>query len=256
MSEHTPSARGPSRRLLLAAVVLTLLAAVVGACGDGDSDGRATSATPATGDVDSQEHDGPVNPCAPDAPADATALEGDPASATANIVEVTAVDHEFQGVDASYPAGDYGFRMTNRGREAHEMAMIRVNDGETRSVEELLDLPEDEAEQVTHYIGGSVACPGETAETLGVQMTPGRYMLLCFIPTGLTPDVPSSEAAFEELGPPHFAQGMVTEIRGVRLPERDVIRAVEASRERAMSLPVGRCCARVASSGEGDVGVV
>lgn len=190
-----PGARR-ARRLLLVGLAVTALATVATTAGD-----------------DPAQHDGPINPCAPDAPADATALEGEPASSTATTVEVTAVDHEFEGVDDTYPDGDYGFQMTNRGREAHEMAVIRVKDGETRSVEELLELPDEEAEEITEYIGGTVACPGETAEALGVQMTAGRYVMLCFIPTGLTPEVPSSEDAFEELGPPHFTEGMVSEIR-------------------------------------------
>lgn len=202
--------RGRQRRLLIALAVMALGTAA--ACGGDDSDNTATPTSTAD---ESAQHEGPINPCAADAPPDATALEGEAASSTATIIEVTAVDHEFQGVDATYPEGDYGFQMTNRGREAHEMAVIRIRDGETRPVEELLELSDEESEEVMEYIGGTVACPGETAESLGVAMTVGRYVMLCYIPTGLTSDVPSSEEAYEELGPPHFSQGMVTEIRVV-----------------------------------------
>ena len=211
-------------RLLAAGLTVVALGAAAAGCGDDDIDTAATTAASRTAasttaasandaqEADAEEHEGPVNPCDPGAPADALALEGAHASSDATIVEVTAVDHEFQGLDDSYPPGDYGFRMTNQGAEIHEMAVVRINDDETRSLDELIQLPEEEAQQVTEYLGGTVACPGQTAEALGIQLTPGRYVMLCFIPTGLTPDVPSTEEAFEVLGPPHFTQGMVTEI--------------------------------------------
>lgn len=210
MSRHIRPSAVQRMRLLSLAVTVVVLVAVAAGCGDNDEQASTTTEAQA---ADSAEHDGPINPCTPDAPEDARALEGEKASPEATIIEVSAVDHEFQGLEASYPQGDYGFRMTNTGREVHEMAVIRIKDGEARSVEELLELTEEESDQVTEYIGGTVACPGETADALGVQMTPGRYALLCFIPTGLTPDVPSSEEAFEELGPPHFTRGMAKEIQ-------------------------------------------
>ena len=210
MSRHIRPGGRRRTRLAFVAVTIALVGAAAVGCGDDDDAASPTTDAQAT---DGAEHNGPINPCAPGAPADASALEGEEASPQATIVEVTAIDHEFEGVEASYRQGDYGFRMTNRGREVHEMAVIRINDGESRAVEELLALPEEQSEQVTEYIGGTVACPGETADALGVQMAPGRYALLCFIPTGLTPDVPSSKEAFEELGPPHFTRGMVAEIQ-------------------------------------------
>lgn len=38
---------------------------------------------------------------------------------------------------------------------------------------------------------------------------PGRYVAVCFIPVGTTPETPPED--FENLGPPHALQGMVAE---------------------------------------------
>ncbi|MGI9624348.1 MAG: hypothetical protein ACR2PK_16060 [Acidimicrobiales bacterium] len=217
--------RGLGRRLAAVVVILALGAA---ACGDDDqsvedaaSDAPSAEAAATAGDVAAAsgesaelgvDHDGPVNPCGEDAPADALELEGEPASGGATILDVVAIDHEFQGLGGSYPEGPYGLRMTNSGAEVHEMAVMRIDDDETRPISEIATLPQEEAAQVTEYVGGSVACPGQTAEALGVDMTPGRYVLLSFIPLGLTPEVPATEEAFKALGPPQFTSGMVAEI--------------------------------------------
>lgn len=209
-----------SRRRVLAGLAVLTLTTIAAACGDDDDDRAAapptsttTPASPTTEVVSTDEHDGPVNPCDPSAPEDALALEGDRPAPDAVLVEVTAVDHEFLGIEPSYEPGQYGFRMTNEGDEVHEMAVLRIRDGETRTLDELLQLPESEAQQVTTYLGGAVACPGQTADPLGLELVPGRYVAMCFIPSGLTPDVPSTAEGFDGLGAPHFAQGMATEFR-------------------------------------------
>lgn len=87
------------------------------------------------------------------------------------------------------------------------MAVVKVKEGETRPIADIMQLPEEEQEQAAEYIGGTVACPGKTAEALGLTLEPGRYSMICFIPVGLTPEVRKEGA--EELGPPHFSRGMV-----------------------------------------------
>jgi hypothetical protein len=53
----------------------------------------------------------------------------------------------------------------------------------------------------------------------GVLAEPGRYVLFCFIPTGIDPDeylaaAATSEGApqFEDAGPPHFVHGMLADL--------------------------------------------
>lgn len=147
------------------------------------------------------------NPCDPNAPAEASALEGERPKEGATVVGVTGVEFAFQGVQDQYPAGSYGFELTNSGQEAHEMAVVKVKAGETRSAAEIMQLPEAEQEQVAEYLGGSVACPGKKADALGLELENGRYSMICFIPVGLTPEIRKENA--DDLGPPHFTEGMV-----------------------------------------------
>lgn len=123
--------------------------------------------------------------------------------------EITAVDYAFEGLPESVEPGQIGIRLDNQGDELHEAAILRINDGVDLSVEELLELPEEEAEAVTEFRGVAFAPPGEQASTV-VDLEEGRYVAICFIPVGTT--------SLEEAGPPgdsdvppHFTQGMVQE---------------------------------------------
>ena len=44
------------------------------------------------------------------------------------------------------------------------------------------------------------------------ELEPGRYVALCFIPVGATPDAMASGAALDE-GQPHAMHGMVAEFQ-------------------------------------------
>lgn len=119
---------------------------------------------------------------------------------------VTAVDFAFDADLDDLGTGLTMFEFNNDGAELHEMALIRINDDTTETVEQLLEMPEEEAEQKTTFIGVAFAEPGGES-TMFADLDTGRYVVLCFIPTGTT--------SFEDIetadGPPHFAQGMVKE---------------------------------------------
>lgn len=119
-------------------------------------------------------------------------------------VEVTAVDYAFDADLESLEAGQVAFEFTNEGTELHEMALIRVNDDTTESIEELLELPEEEAQTKTTFLGVSIAAPGD-GDVMYANLDPGRYVMICFIPTGST----SMEEAETAEGPPHFTNGML-----------------------------------------------
>lgn len=136
-------------------------------------------------------------------------------------VEITAVDYEFEGVPETVEPGTE-LTLTNGSEgEVHEMVVVRIDDDETRPLEELLQIPEDEAQQVTSFAGVAVALPGEeglTPEGPVVLDKPGRYAMLCFIPTGADPEAyeqaleeGAEEAPEIEGGPPHFTHGMAAE---------------------------------------------
>jgi hypothetical protein len=115
-------------------------------------------------------------------------------------VEVDMVDYGYEGIPETIDAGTYAFALTNSSdAEPHELAMVRKNDGVTQPIEEILELPEEEAMSMVEFIGAGFAPPGGEGSAL-VELTPGDYAVLCFIPVG-----------GGEEGPPHFTQGMVQE---------------------------------------------
>lgn len=203
------------RRFAGVAVLVSILTA---ACAD-NNEGRSPNAgdqgdevsTEPTADDRAGGDDLPVNPCSPDAPAEETGLEGNPPKRGATIVAVSGHEYRFGGLDDSYPAGEYGFTLEGAGNEFHELALIRIADPERRSVAELLELPEDESEAVTEYVGGVTACPGSTSEALGASLEPGRYALVCFVPVGTTPELEGAELAEAYENAPHFTEGMAHE---------------------------------------------
>ena len=114
-------------------------------------------------------------------------------------VDVTAKDYAFDAPD-SVKAGDVAFHMTNASTgEQHEMVVLRKNDGVDLSFDELLQMPQDQAEAKTTYVGSAMAPPGGDNSAL-VTLEPGSYAMVCFLPMG-----------GKEGAPPHFTQGMVHE---------------------------------------------
>ena len=138
---------------------------------------------------------------------------------------VTAVDYRFDDLPRSVKAGTTLTVKNGSDKEVHEMTLSRLPDGETRSVEELMRLPEDQLSALFSGPPTAVmfAPPGDGEPILAVgdgKLTEkGRYLVLCSIPTGADP------AAFLQAtqnssggppqvagGPPHFTQGMYGEI--------------------------------------------
>jgi hypothetical protein len=112
----------------------------------------------------------------------------------ATVIDGELVDYAFELRQATAPAGDIAFNVTNNGEYPHEIVVLQLPDGVT--VEALF---EDESlfEQV-QFFGFTFAAPGQTANPLVLRdMQPGTYTLVCFV------DVPE--------GMPHVMRGMVLE---------------------------------------------
>ncbi len=115
-------------------------------------------------------------------------------------VDVAGVDYAFEGVPATIEAGTIAFQFANESEsEEHEMIVVKKKDGVQLTWEELIELPEEEAEQNTEFATATFAPPGGESGTF-VELTPGEYAMICFIPVGGAED-----------GPPHFTQGMLQE---------------------------------------------
>ncbi len=140
-------------------------------------------------------------------------------------VEIVGINYEYEGVPETLAVGsDLSFR-NDADNEVHEIVVVRINDDETRPIEELAQLPPEEG-QASTVIGVSVALPGETGTVVEgddlVLDQPGRYALLCFIPLGSDVDLarqllsgppPEGEGPPPTLGegPPHVTAGMFAE---------------------------------------------
>lgn len=144
------------------------------------------------------------------------------AACGASETAVTAVDYSFQGLPATLEAGRRHFRFNNTGKELHEMLLLRKKPTTTESFDEIIALgAEDQAaaEAKVDEAGGTFAfpasAPGRPADdsSVFVDLTPGEYAAVCFIPVGLTPEAAQAaeESGEEPQGPPHVTQGMKVE---------------------------------------------
>ena len=129
-----------------------------------------------------------------------------------NQVEVTGTEYNFEGLSGPIDAGQTAFVFNNEGGEEHELFLVRINDDVTTSLEELAQLPQEEAMSMVQVKGHAEAPPGGT-DQLFTDLETGRYGALCFFPVGSTPEaLAAAEESGEEIdAPPHFTQGMLTE---------------------------------------------
>lgn len=140
-----------------------------------------------------------------------------------NQLEVVMRDFAFENLPQSVPEGTRLTVVNEAERELHEVVAFRLPDGEDRTVAELAQLSPPDL----------VAALGEPATVLlaepsgpvipavgdGTLSEPGRYALMCFIPTGVDPGEYLAAAAETEQGPPqvdggppHFVHGMYAEL--------------------------------------------
>jgi hypothetical protein len=133
-------------------------------------------------------------------------------------VAVGAINYAYTELPSTLASGPTIIDLTNNSTdEVHEIGVARINDGVTETLDELLALPEDEVDTKVTFKGFAFAFPGVTAHAV-IDLEPGRYVGLCFLPQGATPEVisqmdgPDSTAPpGAVLGPPHFVLGMKQE---------------------------------------------
>jgi plastocyanin len=136
--------------------------------------------------------------------------------------EIVGMDFGFLAPDTVAAGTTLTFR-NDSAVEYHEVAVLRIADDESRSIQELLELPEEESMRSLEFVGVASALPETEGDVLQGTLTltgPGRYALLCFIPQGADPD--AAHAAFHALddgpppdlgdGVPHAFLGMVREL--------------------------------------------
>lgn len=119
------------------------------------------------------------------------------------VQDVVATEYSFGEIPATLEAGTTSFELDNQGTEVHEIVVARKNPGVTDSVE---DLVADEAGQTKVTELDDVNADPGSADYVVVDLEPGEYIMVCFVPTGMT-----SMDAEPSTAPPHYTQGMVAE---------------------------------------------
>ena len=138
-------------------------------------------------------------------------------------VEVRAVDYGFEGLPERVAAGSTFTLVNESSVELHELVAIKLPEGEDRTADELVQLPPDELAQFFPSVKSVIIAPpdgeGFNVEGTGTLSEPGRYLIICAIPTGANPDEYMAAAAESEGGPPqvaggppHLAMGMYGEV--------------------------------------------
>jgi hypothetical protein len=180
------------------AAVLAVLGLVLVACGDDDA--APTTTGPAT-----------------TTPVESTA------ATSVETVEIIALDYAFVGLPEKVKPGTTFVLKNNSSQEVHELVAVRLPDDETRPVGELLQLPQEELEALFPLVETVIVAPpdetGFPVEGTGTLTEPGRYAIICAIPTGADPNEFMAAASEAEGGPPevaggppHFINGMFGEV--------------------------------------------
>jgi hypothetical protein len=116
-------------------------------------------------------------------------------------ISITATDDAYQGIPATVGSGAVGLTLDNRGREAHQVLIVRINDDVNEPFSTLLDLPPDQRAQAATALGSVEVDPGGTG-TLFLRLTPGRYGVGDFLAQG-TSSVDSTGS-----GEPNYVLGL------------------------------------------------
>lgn len=111
-------------------------------------------------------------------------------------VDITAREYAYTGVPKKVAPGPLSVQLGNKGKQAHELSLFRINDGVTDSVHDIVGLPEEEALRKVTMLGATFAEPGGSDYKV-FNLNSGRYGLACFVAMGEHND-----------GPLHVSEGM------------------------------------------------
>ena len=108
--------------------------------------------------------------------------EGD-VTPTGPVTTVVGTEYAFSGLPESVPAGTtFGF--TNQGAELHQLLVVQKNEGVTETWDELMALPEAEANSKVTFIGQLIAGPGKASPDTFTIAEPGRLLRGLLHPPG------------------------------------------------------------------------
>jgi hypothetical protein len=158
---------------------------------------------------------GPLAGCGDDA-------DGAASPAEPGVVSISMRDFGYDDLPTSVPAGTRIEVSNDSDTELHEFVVFRLADADERSAPDII---ENDAEAVLTSgppTAVLIAPPGSDEQIPvvgdGTLTEPGRYLVLCAIPTGADPQEYLDAAATSEGppqvpgGPPHFMNGMFAEL--------------------------------------------
>lgn len=129
--------------------------------------------------------------------ADATAAPPAQTAAAPNVVTITAREYAFEAPH-QIPAGVTNFHFMVKGKEPHHGIMVRLDEGKTfDDLAAALKNP-GPPPSWAHLEGGMMIGEPVNGSHTTLNLTPGRYALICFIPSAD--------------GVPHVAKGMFAPI--------------------------------------------
>lgn len=106
---------------------------------------------------------------------------------SAPVTTVVGTEYAFTGLPDSVPAGT-AFGFDNQGVELHQLLVVRKNEGVTESWDELMTLPDEEANSKVTFIADLIAGPGKVSPGTFAIDEAGDYFAVCFIPQGAMHD--------------------------------------------------------------------
>ena len=129
------------------------------------------------------------------------ACSGIPGAAQPANITIKAHDYSFEA-PAQIEAGLVSITLENEGQEPHHVQLARLNDDVTmEQFQAMLQQGPEAALPLVTLDGGPGVLPSGKSQQVTVELTPGHYVLLCFVPS---PD-----------GVPHLAKGMITPLEVV-----------------------------------------
>ena len=131
-----------------------------------------------------------------------------------NKVEITADEYSYAGVPAELESGPTSLDLDNVGSEVHEFTMFKVGSGVTKSVKQLIDQgPGDPEVGVSlAFLGHIEVRPEGTPDDYGIMdLEPGKYAIICYLPVGATPEKVDDPNASFEGAERHYSRGMISE---------------------------------------------
>lgn len=139
------------------------------------------------------------------------------------VVEVTALDFAYAGLPAEVKAGTQFTLVNESASELHEFVAVRLADDDARTAADIVSLPADQLGALFANVSTVLLAAPASDDVIpavgdGTLTEPGRYVIVCAIPTGADPQEYLAAAATSEGpptvdgGPPHFVQGMFGEV--------------------------------------------